>query len=65
MRDALAMIKGPIVEIHMSNVHAREEFRHHSVISPIARGMIIGFGAESYLLGLRAAVAMVKEGKKA
>jgi 3-dehydroquinate dehydratase II len=65
MRDALAMIKGPIVELHMSNVHAREEFRHHSVISPIAKGMIIGFGAETYLLGLRAAVAMVKESKAA
>lgn len=65
MRDALAMIEGPIVEMHMSNVHAREEFRHHSVISPIAKGMIVGFGAETYLLGLRAAVAMVKAAQPA
>jgi len=57
LRDALAMLTVPIVEIHMSNNHTREPFRHHSVISDIAKGYIAGFGIDSYLLGLRAAVA--------
>ena len=57
MRDALAMLPCPIVEIHMSNNHARDKFRQHSVISDIAKGYIAGFGFDSYLLGLRAAVA--------
>ena len=54
--DALAILTVPIVEIHMSNNHKREAFRHYSVISEIAKGYIAGFGADSYLLGLRAAV---------
>jgi len=62
LRDALAILKVPIVEIHMSNIHAREEFRHYSVISSIAKGQIAGFGVQSYLLGLRAAVELLKEG---
>lgn len=52
--DALAILSVPIVEIHMSNIYAREKFRSHSVISPLAKGVISGFGINSYLLGLRA-----------
>lgn len=56
--DALAILPVPIVEIHMSNVHAREDFRHKSVLAGVVRGSIAGFGVESYLLGLRAAISL-------
>ncbi len=61
LRDALAILKVPIIEVHMSNIHAREEFRHYSVVSPLAKGLICGFGVHSYLLGLRAACELLKE----
>ena len=63
IRDALAILAVPVVEIHMSNVHARETFRHTSVFSAVVKGQICGFGVDSYLLGLRAAVSAVKSGK--
>ena len=56
VRDALAILKCPIVEVHMSNVHAREEFRRHSFLADLAVGVIAGFGADSYRLALDAAL---------
>jgi len=62
IRDALSILTVPIVEVHMSNIHAREEFRHHSVLTAIAKGLICGFGVDSYLLGLRAAMSAAHAG---
>ena len=57
MRDAISAVGIPTIEIHVSNIHKREQFRHHSFIAEVAVGQIAGFGLDSYLLGLRAAVA--------
>jgi 3-dehydroquinate dehydratase-2 len=60
IRDALAILTVPVVEIHMSNVHAREPFRHVSVFAEVVMGQVCGFGVDSYLLGLRAAMSAVQ-----
>ena len=61
LRDGLVAVGRPFVEVHLSNVAARERFRHRSLLSSVAVGVVFGFGAESYLLGLRGLVARLKE----
>ena len=61
MRDAVSAVGIPTVEIHISNIHKREPFRHHSFIAEVAVGQITGFGVDSYLLGLRAAADLIQE----
>lgn len=60
LRDAVAALSVPTIEVHLSNVHAREDFRRHSYIAPVARGQIAGFGADSYRLALLGVVGLVK-----
>ena len=61
IRDAISAIELPCVEVHLSNIYAREEFRHKSVIAPVAVGQISGFGVDSYLLGLQAVIGLLKK----
>lgn len=61
IRDAIADSRLPTIEVHLTNVHAREDFRRHSVVSPVATGQIVGFGPQSYLLAVSAAKTLVEE----
>ena len=61
LRDALSAVKLPTIEVHLSNVHAREEFRHRRVLTPVCVGMLCGLGWRSYLYGLLALIEILKE----
>lgn len=61
IRDAISAVAVPVVEVHLSNIYKREEFRHQSLIAPVAVGQISGFGVESYVLGLLAAIRIIHE----
>jgi len=61
IREAISSVKIPTIEVHISNIYKREEFRHHSFISPVSEGGIYGFGKKSYILGLQAAIYILKK----
>lgn len=61
IRDAISAVDVPTVEVHLSNIYGREEFRHTSLIAPVAKGQVSGFGMASYILGLEAAVGLMKK----
>ena len=63
IRDAISAAALPTVEVHLTNIYAREEFRHTSLIAPVAAGQVSGFGIDSYRLGLKAAISIVKNKK--
>jgi 3-dehydroquinate dehydratase-2 len=64
LHDAIKAIGIPVIEVHMSNIFAREPWRHHSHITPVARGMICGFGADGYVLAVDALAVVIRSGKK-
>jgi 3-dehydroquinate dehydratase-2 len=64
IRDALSATALPAIEVHLTNIYAREEFRHTSLVAPVAVGQVSGFGMDSYVLGLRAAISFLKSKKK-
>lgn len=64
LHDAIKAVGLPTVEVHMSNVHARESFRHHSTIAPVVLGQIVGFGAQSYVLAMRALAQHLKAAER-
>ncbi|NET42689.1 MAG: type II 3-dehydroquinate dehydratase [Okeania sp. SIO2B3] len=64
IRDAISGVNIPTVEVHLSNIYRREEFRHHSFIAPVAVGQISGFGSQSYILGLKAIVNYLQKGMR-
>ncbi len=63
IRDAVSATEIPTVEVHLSNIYAREEFRHTSLTAPVCKGQVSGFGIDSYILGLKAAVSLIKKKK--
>jgi 3-dehydroquinate dehydratase-2 len=63
VRDACALLTGPLVEVHISNIHAREEFRHHSVVSAVATGVICGLGVDGYRLALHHVAALAAQSR--